>query len=392
MTTILVIEDEATLREEMIEWLTLEGYMAFSAADGIIGVEAAFHQLPDLIVCDVTMPRLDGYSVLAELHAHPATANIPFIFVTARVAHEDIRQGMNLGADDYITKPFTNPELLQAIQIRLAKKAIQEQEYQAGLDQLQQALTEEQERRLLNTKLVAMFSHDFRNPLTSILFSTNLLREQGNHLDPERRLAHFSRIEGSVRQLVQMLDDVLLVAQLETGKLDLKLEPLNIGLFLQQMIEDFRIVYGERCLILLESHETILRLMDARLLHQIATNLISNAIKYSSPGSVVRVLVDSYQGGCRLTVQDQGIGIPLSDQTNLFDAFQRGSNVGNVPGTGLGLVLVKQAVTLLGGSIYCKSRVESGTTMTVLLPPQPPQREVSLNEQIGKPLNGKGRY
>ncbi|MGZ8941045.1 MAG: response regulator transcription factor, partial [Limisphaerales bacterium] len=126
MTKILVIDDEAILREEIVEWLTMEGYTANSAEDGLIGVETAFRQLPDLIVCDITMPHLDGYSVLAELHANPATAAIPFIFVMARVTHEDIRHGMSLGADDYITKPFTRLELLQAIQSRLAKKTVQE--------------------------------------------------------------------------------------------------------------------------------------------------------------------------------------------------------------------------------------------------------------------------
>ena len=370
MTKILVIEDEAILREEIVEWLTMEDYTAFSAEDGLIGVEAAFRQLPDLIVCDVTMPHLDGYSVLAELNANPATAGIPFIFVTARVTHEDIRYGMSLGADDYITKPFTRVELLQAIQVRLAKKAAQEQEHQHALEHLQQALTQEQERRLLNAKLVAMFSHDFRNPLTTILLSNNLLREQGHRLDEERRLVHFNRIDASARKLVQMLDDVLLVAQLETGKLDLKLEPLNVGLFLEQIVESFQAIHGEKHPIFFESQVTTPQLMDGRLLHPIAANLISNAIKYSALGGAVHILVDDYEGQCRLTVQDQGIGIPDADQANLFEVFQRSSNVGNVPGTGLGLALVKQAVTLLRGSVHFESQVGIGTTMTVMLPHQ----------------------
>ena len=370
MTKILVIEDEAILREEIVEWLTMEDYTAFSAEDGLIGVEAAFRQLPDLIVCDVTMPHLDGYSVLAELNANPATAGIPFIFVTARVTHEDIRYGMSLGADDYITKPFTRVELLQTIQVRLAKKAAQEQEHQHALEHLQQALTQEQERRLLNAKLVAMFSHDFRNPLTTILLSNNLLREQGHRLDEERRLVHFNRIDASARKLVQMLDDVLLVAQLETGKLDLKLEPLNVGLFLEQIVESFQAIHGEKHPIFFESQVTTPQLMDGRLLHPIAANLISNAIKYSALGGAVHILVDDYEGQCRLTVQDQGIGIPDADQANLFEVFQRSSNVGNVPGTGLGLALVKQAVTLLRGSVHFESQVGIGTTMTVMLPHQ----------------------
>src|SRR5687768_634463 len=177
MTKILVIDDEAILRTEVVEWLTLEGYEAASAADGMEGINEAFHYLPDLIVCDITMPILDGYGVLLELRSNPTTAHIPFIFVTARAAYEDVRQGMDLGADDYITKPFTRLELLQAIQTRLAKKSVQEHHQQQQVEQWQQAFEQEREQRLLKSKLVAMFSHDFRNPLASIISSNTLLRD-----------------------------------------------------------------------------------------------------------------------------------------------------------------------------------------------------------------------
>ncbi len=174
------------------------------------------------------------------------------------------------------------------------------------------------------------------------------------------------------------------MAQLETGKLDLKLKPLNVGLFIQQIVDNFQIIYDKKHIIWFKNQETAAQPIDSRLLHQIADNLISNAIKYSLPGGEVRVLVDNYTGQCRLTVQDQGIGIPAADQIQLFDAFQRGSNVGNVPGTGLGLALVKQAVALLGGSIHCESQVGMGTTMTVMLPPQQSMHESSAHEHAGE--------
>jgi CheY-like chemotaxis protein len=97
MPKILVIEDETILREEVAEWLTLEDYEAITAENGMAGLEAAFRLRPDLIACDITMPLLDGYGVLLELNTNPATADIPFIFVTARAAHEDMRRGMDLG-------------------------------------------------------------------------------------------------------------------------------------------------------------------------------------------------------------------------------------------------------------------------------------------------------
>ncbi len=171
MTKILIIEDEDMLHGEVSEWLTFEGYEVFSAKDGVAGLECAFRDLPDLIVCDIMMPRLDGYGVLLEMRSNLGTAAIPFIFVTAKVTTEDIRRGMILGADDYLTKPFERMDLLQAIQTRLAKKAALEQDHQCDVEQLQTALEQEHEQRLLKVKMVAMFSHDFRNPLTSIMSS-----------------------------------------------------------------------------------------------------------------------------------------------------------------------------------------------------------------------------
>src|SRR5476651_644800 len=102
MTKLLLIEDEAILRGEVAEWLTFEGYDVISAEDGVVGVEYATRDLPDLIISDITMPRLDGYGVLLEMHSNSATAHIPFILVTARASHDDIRHGMDMGADDYI--------------------------------------------------------------------------------------------------------------------------------------------------------------------------------------------------------------------------------------------------------------------------------------------------
>lgn len=371
MTKILVIEDEAILRGEVIEWLNLEGFDAMSAPDGIAGVELAFANLPDIVVCDITMPRLDGYGVLLEMRSNPKTVAVPFIFVTARAAHEDIRRGMILGADDYITKPFTRLELLQAIQSRLNKKAALEQERQREVEELQNALTQEHEQRMLNTKLVAMFSHDFRNPLAGIMSSNSLLRDYADRMDETRRLVHLNRIEASVRQLMQMLDDMLIVAQMETGHFDFKPAPINIETFFHQIVEEFQGIHGETHQIVFENHFKPLLMADTRLLRQISANLISNAIKYSSPGSTVSIVAAEDEGHCAVTFQDQGIGIPEADQIRLFGVFQRGSNVGPVRGTGLGLAIVKQSIELHGGSVDLESQEGSGTTVRVMIPTHP---------------------
>lgn len=122
MTKILVVEDEAAIREKLMTVLGFEGFETFGAGDGRSGVEVARREHPDLIVCDIMMPDLNGYGALRELRAHPDTAAIPIIFLTAAASRADMRKGMELGADDYITKPYTVEELLSAVRTRLARQ------------------------------------------------------------------------------------------------------------------------------------------------------------------------------------------------------------------------------------------------------------------------------
>lgn len=142
MKTILVIEDEAQTREMFVRCLTFEGYRALAAESGTVGVAQAKRHHPDLIVCDIMMPDLDGYSVLSTLHQDPETAAIPFIFLTAKVTMADLRQGMELGADDYLTKPCTVEQFLSAITTRLERQEVLKRWYadtaQAAADSLAQ--------------------------------------------------------------------------------------------------------------------------------------------------------------------------------------------------------------------------------------------------------------
>jgi diguanylate cyclase (GGDEF)-like protein len=140
MIKILVIEDEELMRANNVQILEFENFDAISAKNGLIGVQLAQEQLPDLILCDVMMPGLDGYGVLRALRQNPATAAIPFIFTTAKASKADFRQGMELGADDYLTKPFTSDELVAAIATRLKKRAAIAQRYTTKLKQAEEKL------------------------------------------------------------------------------------------------------------------------------------------------------------------------------------------------------------------------------------------------------------
>src|SRR5579864_8476854 len=124
MRRLLVIDDHDDIRENIAEILSLAGYEVFTAPNGKRGVETALKENPELIICDIMMPELDGYGVLHLLRKNDSTLNTPFIFLTAKTERSDLRKGMEMGADDYITKPFEDIELLNAVEIRLKKSAI----------------------------------------------------------------------------------------------------------------------------------------------------------------------------------------------------------------------------------------------------------------------------
>ena len=119
MPTILVIEDEPQMRRNILTILEMEGYVAHGAENGRLGLELVQRERPDLVLCDIMMPELDGYSVLQALRADAATSNLPFVFLTAKGEKAELRTGMNLGADDYLTKPVVVEDLLAAVRVRL---------------------------------------------------------------------------------------------------------------------------------------------------------------------------------------------------------------------------------------------------------------------------------
>ncbi len=179
MKKILVIEDEPIVRSNILELLEGEDYDAVGAENGVIGAMSAREHLPDLIICDVMMPELDGYGVLTALRQDPATATIPFIFLTAKADKVDLRQGMELGADDYLTKPFTADELLGAIASRFAKQAAVMQQYNnehQRAESLNQEVQELKERSDTRDDLLNQFQQELRNTIPKVNMAIKILK------------------------------------------------------------------------------------------------------------------------------------------------------------------------------------------------------------------------
>lgn len=180
MIKILAIEDEPTVRTNLIKLLDAEGYQTLEAPNGRIGIQLAQQHQPDLILCDIMMPNLDGYGVLEALRDNPATAAIPFIFLTAKSERTDWRQGMEKGADDYLTKPFTRLELLAAITMRLKRQELLMQQYTSERERTQ-ALTEKcaELEQFVEAKdeLLNNLSQELRQPLSNINLAIHMLKE-----------------------------------------------------------------------------------------------------------------------------------------------------------------------------------------------------------------------
>lgn len=228
MTKILIIEDDQPVRENILELLEVEEFDVIGAENGLVGVQLARKHLPDLILCDVMMPELDGHGVLTTLRADPTTATIPFIFLTAKADKVDLRQGMNLGADDYLTKPCSADELLEAIAARIQKQAAMTQQYTTALNQAQEQLNQLMRHDSL-TGLPNRLA--LREQFTEILTQAHQAQQQVSLL-----LVHLNRFGRINETLGYQVGDLLIQAVVERLTACVPLTNTIIHLNLEQFV------------------------------------------------------------------------------------------------------------------------------------------------------------
>ncbi len=229
-------------------------------------------------------------------------------------------------------------------------------------------LAKEKELNQLKSRFVTMTSHEFRTPLTTILSSAELIEKYSFKWTEEKKIQHLSKIQSSVKHMTQLLNDVLLIGQAEVGKLDFNPRVMDLTQFCCDLIDEMQISTQNHKIAWNSETSCINAYIDEKLLRQILSNLLANAIKYSPQGGIVHFELFCTPQTAIFRVQDSGIGIPLPEQANLFDSFYRASNVGTISGTGLGLAIVKKSVDLHGGEIAVESEIGVGTTFTVTLP------------------------
>jgi signal transduction histidine kinase len=235
--------------------------------------------------------------------------------------------------------------------------------------ELHKTLAREKELGQLRSKFVSMVSHEFRTPLGIIQSSAEILSDYLERLEPGERRDHLLSIQKNTRRMAGLMEEVLLIGSIEAGKMDFKPAVLDLRNFVRRLADEVLSATDRRCPIDLKLGVLPVHIRgDERLLRHIFTNLLTNAIKYSEPGQPVQFEIDCDDTAIVSTIRDRGIGIPEADQEWLFSAFHRGSNVGERPGTGLGLLIVKRCADLHGGKISLKSAPGQGTTATFRLP------------------------
>ncbi|MFO7725409.1 MAG: PAS domain S-box protein [Oceanipulchritudo sp.] len=260
------------------------------------------------------------------------------------------------------------------IQLDVTEQVKARESLQRSEKRSREALAREKELNEIKTRFISMVSHEFRTPMTGIQASAALVRRFGDKLGPEKRVRHLENIEISLQRMNRLLDDVLFFSRAEADKLTVERTDLCLHDYFSRLMESLAPIHPGRDI---HFHCTLGKSesfpLDEHLMDHIFQNLISNALKYSPPGSPVSCSVSRKNGDLVFSVRDQGIGIPATDQKRLFDAFHRADNVGARQGTGLGLNIARRATELLGGSITFDSQQDKGSTFFVHLPESPPE-------------------
>ncbi|KJH73323.1 hybrid sensor histidine kinase/response regulator [Aliterella atlantica] len=355
MSKILVIEDEFLIRENLLERLGAEGFDTLGAENGSDGIKLAIADKPDLIICDVMMPEVDGYEVLKTLRQNPNTAAVPFIFLTAKADKAALRQGMELGADDYLTKPFTKTELLGAVATRLEKHAVVAQHFEEELVGFVQGITDVLPEELLN-------------PVYQIFSLTQKLVEEHEEIQPQEILATAENINGATMYLHRLMENFVIYS---------KLKALTINSQEVEILNDCRtsnpneiVASVARQKATQYNREADLRVNVARAgvkiaehdLKKIVEEIVDNAFKFSETGTFVDIKATIEDDIYFLTIANSGCSMTLEQIASIGACRQFEREFYEQQGLGLGLIIAKRLCELHNGQLTIKTAKNAPTT------------------------------
>ncbi len=380
MPKILVIDDEADMRQLLTKALERAGYEVVGTASGQSGVEMALEESPDLVLCDVGLPDLSGYEVLRALRAQPDAVNIPVVLVTGLADLQGMREGMRLGADDYVPKPFDLEELLALIAARLRKAEALRREA-------------EDKAKTLRSHISMMLPHELLSPLSGIIGLADILRDDSGQLQPSEAAELGRDIQRAGERLHRLIRNFLIYSQLEL----MAAEPDRLEALRRSMPCQLRRVLGEVAERYADKHarraDLTLELATAEVgiseqnLTKLCEELIDNAFKFSEPGRPVDVRARVTGDMVWLTIADEGCGISDDIIESLHETHQFERLFCEQRSTGLGLAIAVKLAELHGGRALIQSQPGTGTSILVELPLAPP---MGSERGAAPPIEGQG--
>lgn len=376
MKKILVIDDEAWLREMMLLALHQRGFEVIEAGDGETGIERARKDRPDLILCDVNMERVDGYQTLSTLRNEPGTASIPFILMTGLADQAGMRQGMELGADDYLSKPFTIDGLYAAVDARLKKVQVVRQEAEKKLADLRDNIS-------------MMLPHELRTPLNGILAYGEILAADAASLQPGEIAEMGQVITESGKRLHRLIENFVIYTQIEL----LAADPRHAATLARKVTTGAAAFIEERARhqasAMRRADDLALDLapisipMSEDYLGKVVDELVQNAFKFSKPGAKVSVSLFETTGNVSLMVTDYGRGFSPEQISRIGAYMQFDRKLQEQQGSGLGLAIAKRLTELHGGTLTIQSERGAQTNVTVKLPKISPPATNGTNRVNG---------
>jgi two-component system sensor histidine kinase/response regulator len=344
---VLDVEDDEEVRQTVADTLDLNGYECLQASDGHDGLTLARRHRPDVIVTDLEMPRIDGFELLRQIRAEEELRTIPVIVVTAKVDRTASRRGMDLGADDYITKPFTEAELIQSIQARMEKKEL--------LDELD--------------AFGHSVAHDLKNPLAFLQGRLGLLELTLDTATPAALRLNLTEASRASERLGRIIDELLLLAGVRRERV--AVEPLDMAALVAEARARISELLQQRGASVAVAEPLPRALGYGPWVTHVWTNYLSNAATYGGPDAQISVGGEASPDGrwVRFWVADRGSGLDTAAQSRLFVPFTRISTI-RAKGHGLGLSIVRRIVEKLGGKVGVESRPGHGSRFWFDLPRQ----------------------
>ena len=376
---ILIVDDNSVSIRMLVHVLKKKDYDIAISRNGCQAINMLEDIRPDLILLDIMMPELDGFKVCRTLKDNPRTSEIPVIFLTAKEETEDLVQAFELGAVDYVTKPFNGLELLARVQTHLDLKFARDTQKEL-LIQLEENLNEIKEKNekleelnKIKNEFLGMAAHDLRNPLGVIQVTSEylLLIDLNNNLS-EEQLDLLREINTSSEYMRDMLNELLDITAIESGQLKLEIKVEDYINFLKHIIKLNKPLADRKEISLeLNVKDTVPPMnFDKNKITQVLNNLITNAIKFSWPETEISVEVRKEGDSIITGIIDQGQGIPFDEIADIFKPFQKTSvkATAGERSTGLGLAITKKIVEGHGGKISVESKVGKGTRFYFTLP------------------------